>query len=65
VNLGYNLTKAITLRAGWTGIILGDIARGQSVVNYSMPGLGINPNNGHNKQDVFVQGYNLGVEVNY
>lgn len=65
VNLGYNLTKAITLRAGWTGIIMGDIARGQSVVNYSMPGLGINPNNGSNKQDVFVQGYNLGVEVNY
>lgn len=65
VNLGYNLTKAITLRAGWTGIILGDIARAQSMVNYSMPGLGITGANGANKQDVFVQGYNLGVEVNY
>ena len=65
VNVGYNLTKAITLRAGWTGIVLGDIARGQSMVRYTMPGLGIKTEDGANKQTVFVQGYNLGVEVNY
>ena len=65
VNLGYNLTKAITLRAGWTGLVMGNIARGQSMVKYTMPGLGIKTENGANKQEVFIQGYNLGVEVNY
>jgi hypothetical protein len=63
VNLGYHLTKAIAVRAGWTGLIMGDIGRAQSMVQYSLPGLGIRTD--RNRQDVFVQGYNLGVEVNY
>lgn len=63
VNVGYNLTKAITVRAGWTGIVMGNIARASDMVLYSLPGLGIRTDT--NKQDVFIQGYNIGFELNY
>lgn len=63
VNVGYRLFNSITLRAGWTGLVMGNMARATNMVDYSLPGMGIKTDT--NRQTIFVQGYNLGVEVNY
>jgi len=39
------------------------IARPSNMIVYEVPGMGINP--AHNRQDVFVNGVNWGVDVNY
>ena len=50
------------LNAGWTGMILGNIARPSYMVDYTLPYMGILENN--NKQEVFMHGLTLGVQVN-
>jgi len=63
VNLNYQLTRAIGVRAGWTGIWMDGIARADALNVYKVPNMGISMAN--NRQDVFMHGFNFGVLVNY
>jgi hypothetical protein len=61
------LTRLIQFKAGWTGIVMDGIARGADMVNYELNGItgqfmGINT--GANSQPVFIQGLNVGFELN-
>jgi hypothetical protein len=58
----YEVTRAISFHAGWTGMWMNGIARGSSLVEYQVPAMGIDMN--HNREDVFVQGLTLGFDVN-
>lgn len=58
----YQLTRAIAIRVGWTGMWIDGIARASSLVNYTLPTMGLIPNQG--TQDVFIQGVNAGIEIN-
>ncbi len=58
----YQLTRAVSVRAGWTGLWMDNIARSSNMINYQVPGMGIRSQ--FNRQDVFVHGWNLGLIVN-
>jgi hypothetical protein len=60
-NLGYQVTKALVVQAGWTGIWADGIARPSSMVDYALPAMGIRD---RNRQDIFIQGLNIGVVFN-
>ena len=60
--LRFQVTRAISLRAGWTGIWVDGIARPSNMINYEVAYMGINGNG--NRQDVFINGLTLGVDVN-
>jgi hypothetical protein len=62
LDLHLQITRAISAKLGWTGFYLDGIARASSMVNYEVPTMGINMAN--NRQNVFVQGLHVGVEVN-
>ena len=53
---------AISFHAGWTGFWMDNIARANSVINYTVPAMGIDLT--RNKQDVFINGLTLGFDVN-
>ena len=57
------MTRLISLKAGWTGMFMDNVARASDMVLYEVPALGILTNN--NKQPVFMQGFNIGVELNH
>ena len=61
--IGYQITSAVELTVGWNGMWMDGIARPTSLVNYQVPGLGINM--AHNSQNVFVNGLTLGVVFNH
>jgi hypothetical protein len=63
LNLQYQLTKAISVRGGWTGMWIDGIARGSALNVYRVPDMGLDMTD--NRQDVFIQGFNLGVNLNY
>lgn len=58
----YQITRAISFHAGWTGIYMDGIARGASVINYTMPAMGIDMT--RNREGVFINGLTLGFDVN-
>jgi hypothetical protein len=58
----YQITRAISFHAGWTGMWMDGIARASSVVEYSVPAMGINMADNH--QSIFVNGLTLGFDVN-
>lgn len=58
----YQLTRAIAIRVGWTGMYIDGLARASSLVNYTLPTMGLIPN--QITQDAFVQGVNAGIEIN-
>jgi len=63
--LRYQLTRAISFRAGWSGIWMDGIARSSNLVDYSLfeqGVMGILADN--NDQDVFIHGLTIGVDVN-
>lgn len=55
------LTRAISFTTGWNGMFMDGLARPVNMIRYSMPTMGILPNN---REDVFVQGVNFGIEIN-
>ncbi len=57
----YALSKAVSLKVGWTGIYSAGIARGANMVLYRVPDLGIA---GNNRENYFSTGLNFGVEIN-
>jgi hypothetical protein len=56
----FQLTRHANVRAGWTGTIIGNVARASNTVIYDLPQLGIR--NGH--EDVFSHMLTLGWEIN-
>lgn len=58
----YQLFRSVALTAGWTGLFADSIARSSNMVSYSMPAMGIL--SAQNEQDIFVNGFNCGIEIN-
>jgi hypothetical protein len=60
------ITRLISAKAGWTGMWMDGIARASDMVDYTVPSMGITKGIGvdGNKQNVFVQGLTLGIELN-
>jgi hypothetical protein len=62
IGIGWNIFRSVQLNAGWTGIIVNNVARPSNMIDYNVPYMGILEDN--NRQEVFIQGLTLGVEVN-
>lgn len=58
----YQITRAISFHAGWTGLWVDNIARGSAVIDYSVPSMGVDMSG--NKQSIFMNGLTLGVDIN-
>jgi hypothetical protein len=58
----YQITRAISFHAGWTGIWMDGIARASSVIDYTVPAMGFDM--AGNRESVFVNGLTLGFDVN-
>jgi hypothetical protein len=58
------LTNMISVKVGWTGIFINNVARAADMVDYTVPTMGITRNLDGNLQNVFITGLNLGVEIN-
>jgi hypothetical protein len=58
----YQITRAISFHAGWTGFWMDNIVRANGIINYTVPAMGIDMSN--NKQNLFVNGLTLGFDVN-
>ncbi len=58
----YQITRAISFHAGWTGTWMDGIARASSVVVYDVPAMGIDPTD--NRENVFMNGVTIGFDVN-
>lgn len=57
----YQITRAISFHAGWTGIWLDNIARGSSTIDYTMPSLGVDMTR---RENLLMNGLTLGFDVN-
>jgi hypothetical protein len=62
VNATYQIFRNVQATVGWTGLVMGGIARSINMVNYNIPGMGIITN--HNQQAVFINGINFGLTWN-
>jgi hypothetical protein len=62
LELRYQLTRAISLRGGWSGTYMDNIARASSLTEYTMPNFGIKQD--YDNQSVFVNGVVFGVDIN-
>jgi hypothetical protein len=65
VEAKYQITRAITVKAGWNGIWLDHVARASNMIDYHLyetSALGLLGEN--NKQNVFMNGLVVGLEVN-
>ncbi len=58
----YQLTRSISIRAGWRGFILDGVARPTSMINYTFPYFGILRDN--NRQYLFAHGLTFGFDIN-
>ena len=57
----YQVTRSISLRAGWNGMWMNNMARAANLISYNIPpGL----TGGGNRQDVFMHGISIGVDIN-
>lgn len=61
VDLSYQAWRSVSFNVGWTGMILGGVARSPNMVDYTLPSAGILVDN--NEQEVFIQGVNFGIDV--
>lgn len=62
VELNYQVTRAIQLQVGWTGMYFNGIARASESIDYRIPDMQISTAN--NEEDLFIQGVTFGLEVN-
>ena len=66
-NISYAITRAVSVRVGYTFMWVGNVARPVDMIDYQIgtaPGQKMGIVTANNKQDVFIQGINLGVELN-
>ncbi len=61
IDVRYQFTKAVSFKLGWTGLYVGNVARGSNMINYTAPNYGIA---GNNREKIFAHGVNFGVELN-
>jgi hypothetical protein len=59
------LTNLISVKAGWTAMWISNVARASDMVEYTLPNMGITNADDANRQNVFVNGLTLGVELNH
>jgi hypothetical protein len=62
INVNYQVTSAVQLTAGWTGMYFDGLARASTSIDYRIPDMQITTAN--NTQDLFVQGVTFGIEIN-
>ncbi|HWB08974.1 MAG TPA: BBP7 family outer membrane beta-barrel protein [Pirellulales bacterium] len=62
LNMTYQIFRNVQATVGWTGLVMGGIARSSSTVSYTLPDMGIL--NSGNRQVLFVQGLNFGININ-
>jgi hypothetical protein len=66
-NINYAITRSISVRVGYSFMWIGNVARPVDMVNYEI-GTGAGQKMGiitaNNKQDVFIQGWNIGLLMN-
>lgn len=62
----YQLTRAISFHAGWTGMWLDGIARGDATIDYSLAANGqvFGIDLTRNKENLFINGLTLGIDIN-
>lgn len=60
--VGYNLTSAVSLNAGYTATYIDSITRSSQVVDYYLPYIGIKQGG---EQTIFMNGVDVGVEVRF
>lgn len=58
--MSYQVTKAFSLNAGYTGYFIGNIARASTNVIYSLPTMGL----GSDTEEAFANGVHFGFEFN-
>jgi len=58
------LTKNMSLKAGWTGVYLGHVARAANMIDYQMPTMGLNLQDTATRQSVWLNGVNVGLSIN-
>ncbi|HXT60465.1 MAG TPA: BBP7 family outer membrane beta-barrel protein [Pirellulales bacterium] len=61
-NLNYQVYRSLSVNVGWTGLVMGGMARSPNMVNYALPDMGIL--SAHNRQTVLIQGINFGASIN-
>jgi hypothetical protein len=65
VDLKYQVTRAVSLKFGWSALWLDGIARSSNMIDYSLSTSSImGIEQAHNRQDILVQGAVFGIEVN-
>jgi hypothetical protein len=62
MNWSYQLTRAIAVRAGYSALYIGNLARASNMVDYILPNPQLIREDYHD--DCFMQGINFGFEVN-
>ncbi len=65
VEASYRMTRAVSIHGGWTGMWIDNLARPSGMINYELgetTNLGIL--NRKNRQDLFMNGLVLGVQIN-
>lgn len=62
LGLNYQVYRSLAVNVGWTGIVMGGVARSPNMVSYTLPDMGIL--NQGTRQTVFIQGITLGVSIN-
>jgi hypothetical protein len=58
----YKVTSMISVRGGWSGMWVGNVARASSMVEYNFPYMGLKDS--VSRENVFVNGLTLGVQIN-
>jgi hypothetical protein len=58
------ITRLISLKVGWTGMFMSNIARSADLVNYTVPDMGIQTDLHGNRENLFIHGLNIGIELN-
>jgi len=62
MQVAYNFTRSVALKAGWTGTYVGNIYRASTHVRYRLPDMGFIVSD---PEHMIVHGGNIGLEFNY
>ena len=62
LGLNYQVYRSLSVNVGWTGIVIGGVARSPNMVSYTLPNMGILTSG--ERQTVFIQGITVGAAIN-
>lgn len=60
--LNYQLTKAVSINAGWNGVFVDAVSRASNQLDYTLPNMGVLLD--ENTDNLFMNGLTIGLEVN-